>query len=152
MECPHFQRKEDIMSTFIIESFVFATERSIPKFFETNLKALVIEYKCLSGYLPQYLRMLFTHTTIWPIVFIIGDLMVSVQQVDIIHVLGRVLGEGWLVGSGVMELRFETKDEKEENISCAYRSCNKATDWDPKLCCNCDYEKMKQEFKSGSSK
>lgn len=115
VECIHFVEEINPISLFLFSVPTTKTEIQIPKFIETNLKALIIDYACLSpSSLPLHFGILFTHTSIWSITFIIRDVLVSIQQIDIMCILRHILTEKWLEnGSNVMELGFETKDEKE---------------------------------------
>jgi hypothetical protein len=115
VECIHFVEERNAISVFLLSVSCIKFDIRIPKFIETNLKALIIDYACLSpSSLPLHFGILFTHTSIWSITFIIRDVLLSIQQIDIICIVRHMLTEKWLEnGSNVMELRFETKDEKE---------------------------------------
>lgn len=115
VECIHFVEERSAISLFLFSVSISKVDIQIPKFIGTNLKALIIDYACLSpSSLLLHFGILFTHTSIWSITFIIRDVLLSIQQIDIICIARHILTEKWLEnGSNVMELRFETKDEKE---------------------------------------
>ena len=115
VECLHIGQLRDKISPFTLYTANVDIEHYpvAPSFFRANLKAVMIDYMPNSlGILPLHFEMLFTHTSVWSIIFIVDDLPARPRYRYMKRCLEHILSEKWLCnGSNVMEVRFEDPQE-----------------------------------------